>query len=700
MAILLSSALSTETTALPDFVETFDSTLATIPVSVFANGSVVFVTASDGMSFGGFTIANVTDETFGDYVLIELHDDGTVPGDTPNDGYYAGNFTVVDDLGTNGLFTNDTTDTIDLMDGGVATITVDIDLQTDSGFAQITADFSPPNVTINSGPDTVDLAYTLNVTITDPNMDTGNVWYNVDGGPNIRLTYRGGNYYESLVDTSSLIEGPHTIRVEAVDQVLNSDSAQTVMITVDHPAPDISITVTHTPAEPKDGDTVTFTVEIENDGDGDADDVIVTLIVNGNDEAQQTENIPAGGTSTVELEWTATEGEYDIEVQLTGAGVDVGSTLEVFDIQPASQDLLDHPLFLPAIVVVVTIALVGGTIVYARIARDFARASATKAVPVEHAPAIPVGEKDPCEEIRRKWKAIQAEYERAKTEMDHAGQRADELRSKAEQAKSESAKADEKTEKANEDYVDGKKEMEDLKQKMHDFFDEGITGEGISIGYPSEGQHNQIGFFKDVVKIFFRSSEQHLIINKFLDENSEPIEELEKEHKETDETLTNLKYELASANRDAMEADSRAREAESRAIQAEQEYEALKHEVESLNERAEGFRQKWRICMLKRLDEAAERAESAAKGAAEAARRAKGILDKEEFQKTKEEVQAARENAGKAKEDSKGIKDKLKDEDFEEDTSEPVERIERAERDTLSAAKEVAAGAKFYQSRT
>jgi uncharacterized repeat protein (TIGR01451 family) len=698
ITFVVSSAFSTNGTAIPDSVETFASEIFVLPASVFANGSVVFVTASDGASFGGFTVANVTDETFGDFILVNLYDDGTGPGDIPDDGIYTGNFTLVDDLGVNGQFTDDILDILDLRDGAIATVLVDIDLQMDPGSAMIVGDFSPPNVTINSGPDTVDLAYTLNVTITDPNVDIGNAWYNVDGGTNRRLTYRGGNDYEIQIDTSSLLDGPHTIRVVANDIVLNSDSTKTVTITVDHPAPDISLTVTHAPEEPKEGDRVTFTVVIENTGDADAADVSVSLIVDGTEVDTETETIHAGLSSTVVLDWTATEGSHDIEVQLSGTGVDIGSPIETFDIQPVPEDLLESPWFMAGLIIVFTMGLIGGTVLYAKTARDLARGTTGKPLPVEHVPTVPPGEVDPCEEIRKKWKAILAEHERAKAEMDSARRRADQLRNEADEAREEERKASQEVEEANKNYVDARKSFEELKQKMHDFFEEGIAGEGISVGYPKEGQQNQVGFFKEVVKVFFRSPEQERDIALFLDENSASFNKFEEEYEDAEKGLMALKQKVATSNRTATEARAEAEAAESKSAQAEQEYQTLWHEVQSLEERAGAFRQKWRICMLKRLDEAVDRAENASQQATEAAKRAKNAKDREEFEKIKEDAQAAREKGGQAKEDSKGIKQKLEDEDLEEDISEQEDRIERAESDASSAAKEVfALGAKFFQ---
>lgn len=698
--LAMSSAFPTLTTALPDSVETFDNEIATMPVSVFANGSVVFVVASDGSSLGGFTIANVTDEAFGDYIFVDLYDDGT-GGDNPNDGVYTGNFTVVYDMGVNGQFTDDITDTLDLMDGGVATIVVDIDSLMDPGLAQIQGDFSPPNVTINSGSDTVDLAYTLNVTITDPNMDTANVWYNVDGGTDRRLTYRGGTEYETQIDTSSLLDGPHTMRVVASDIVLNSDSTKTVTITVAHPAPDVSITVTHTPDEPKEGDRVTFTVEIENTGDADAEDVSVSLIVDGTEVDTQTETIAAGGTSTVELEWTATEGQHDIEVQLSGTGVNVGSTLEVFDIQPAPEDILENPWFMAGLLVIFTIALIGGTIVYARTARDIARGTAPKTTPAEYATTTPVGAKGPCEEIRLKWKAIQAEYERAKAERDAARQRADDLKDKARQAREEAEKAkreaeeaDREAEETNKAYEEGKRALEDADQAKVDFFDD-VLERGMSVGDPDMEQPNNIGFFGGEVKIWFWTAEQGNKLAKFKRENSERYDELQQANDDLKKELEQLKSEAAEANREAAEAEARAKEAEAKAqqaeneaAQAEEEYENLKNEAENLRNKGEAFREKWRICKLKSLEEATERAEKAAQEAAEAARRAKDALNPEDYEKAKEEAEDARDRAGEAEEDAEGLKDYLESEGMDEDTSDLDERMRRARLDADNAVDE------------
>ncbi|MEE9116651.1 MAG: CARDB domain-containing protein, partial [Thermoplasmata archaeon] len=706
--LAMSSTFPTMTTALPDSVETFDNEIATMPVSVFANGSVVFVVANDGGSSGGLTIANVTDETFGDYVLVNLYDDGT-GGDNPNDGVYTGNFTVVYDMGVNGQFTDDITDTLDLMDGGVATVVVDIDLQMDPGLAQIQGDFSPPNVTINSGSDTVDLAYTLNATITDPNMDTSNVWYNVDGGTNRRLTFRGGTEYETQIDTSSLLDGPHTIGVVASDIVLNSDSTQTVTITVDHPAPDIDITVTHTPDEPKEGDRVTFTVEIENTGDADAEDISVSLIVDGTEVDTQTETIAAGGTSTVELEWTATDGQHDIEVQLSGTGVNMGSPLD-FDIQPAPEDILENPWFLAGLVVIFTIALIGGTIIYARVARDIARGTAPKTTPTAYATTEPVGAKGPCEEIRSKWKTIQAEYERAKAERDAARQRADDLKDRARQAREEAEKAKQEAEEANQEaeennkaYEEGKRALEDANQAKVDFFDD-VLERGMSVGDPDMEQPNNIGFFGGEVKIWFWTAAQGNKLAEFKRENSETYDQLQQANDDLKKELEQLRSEAAKANREvadaearAEEAETKAQQAESEAAQAEREYENLKNEAENLKNKAEAFREKWRICKLKSLEEATERAEKAAQDAAEAARRAKEANNPEDYEKAKEEAENARDRAGEAEEDAEGIKEDLDNEGMDADTGGLDERMRRARSDADSAVDEaVRTGGMFH----
>ncbi|MEE9223412.1 MAG: hypothetical protein V3U51_01520, partial [Thermoplasmata archaeon] len=419
----------------------------------------------------------------------------------------------------------------------------------------------------------------------------------------------------------------------------------------------------------------------------------------------QTETIVAGGTSTVELEWTATEGQPDIEVQLSGTDVNVEYTLEVFDIQPAQEDILENPWFLAGLVVIFTIALIGGTIIYARVARDMARGTAPKTTPTAYATTEPVGAMGPCEEIRSKWKTIQAEYERAKAERDAARQRADDLKDKARQAREEAEKAKQEAEEANQEaeetdkaYEEGKRALEDAKQAMQDFFDKALE-RGMSVGEPDMDQPNHIGFFHGEVKVWFWTAAQGNRLAEFKRENSERYDELQQAYDDLEKGLEQLKTEAAKANREIAEAEAeaKAQQAENETAQAEREYENLKNEAENLRNKGEAFREKWRICKLKSLEEATERAEKAAQEAAEAARSAREANNPEDYEKAKDEAENARDRTGEAEEDAGGIKEDLENEGMDEHTTDLDERMRRARSDADSAVDEaVRTGGMFH----
>ncbi len=569
--ILFLFAVTPQAEASPDIVDTFDSELFVVPTNAFSNGSTVFVTASDGATIGGLANAIVTDETFGDSISIELHDDGSGPGDVPDDGTYTGNFTLMDDQGASGQFTDDVSDTIDLADGGMAIVTVDIDMMMDPGTAQIQADFSVPNVTINSGEETVDLCYNLNVSVTDANVDMNEVWYNVDDGTYKRMTWQGGNYFESVVDAQTLPNGPHTIRVVAFDSAGNYDDSQTVRLTVDHPsppAPDLLISATYEPVEPKEDDTIVFTVDIENTGTANANDVIISLKVDGIEVDQQMETIEVGETRTIQVQWKAKAGHHTIGIGVADSGISLASIPDIsMDILASEEPFFDNPWIPVLLFAGLLIGVLGGTIGWAYLSKETGKARRAKTLPAEETDMATVGEHDPCEEIRRKWKTIFAEHQRAEAEMESTGQQVNVLRKKAE------ARA---------------------------------------------GQERN-----------------HLRL-------------------------------------------------------AEEEFENLKHEVESLGNRAEAFRQKWRICLLKRLDEAADRAETASREAAEATRRAREATSPEDYEKAKDEAIQARKKTGEAKEDAEGIKKKLQEDGMDEDISEYDDRIGRADRDAASSVDDLA----------
>jgi len=698
LVLLFLSILPSGTVAALDAVETYDSTQFILPVSVFGDGAMVYVLASDGVSSGGNVSVSVFDEgdPF-DQITIILFDDGTGPGDIPNDGEYTGNFTIRFDGGISGTFTEDLSDIIDLADGGLATIIVDIDGLEDSGFTQVIGDFSIPQVTINSVSETVDASYTLNATVTDMNADRGNVWYRVDGRPNQRFYYAGGNDYETVVDTSALLNGSHTIRIIAYDLAGNLNNTEAITIDVLHPqppAPDLSISITVSPPNPKAGDTVTITATIENTGDADASDVTVTFYVGTEIVYETTETIPAGETQIVEGTWTSEEGDHGARVEVSSPTMaPVTSSIQTFEVQPAGSllDIFKNPWVILVLIVIIAAIMIGGTVGWAYLGKEMAKAKPSEVVPVTPV-AVPPEGKDPCEEIRRKWKAIVAEYERSLAEMEGAQRRAWNLRDVADEARSKADKARREADDADKSVAEARVKLERAKRQMHDFFAKSIYVDGISVGTPAVGEPNHIGYFKGLVKVYFRGESSGEILSKFVKDNREAYDELQDEYDDSHRDTAQLESQAAAANQMATQAEAEATATENQASAAEQEYENLKNEVRNLKEKSEAFREKWRVCNLERLRDAAEEAERAAAEAEEAARNAQNADSASELEEHKKETEDAKEKVEDAKGEAEKIKKKLQEEGMDEGLEEYDDVIRRASRSAASAV-QAAAGA-------
>ncbi|UCD91820.1 MAG: hypothetical protein JSV43_06165 [Methanobacteriota archaeon] len=702
--LVLFCAHPSEVEAAFDTVETYDSTLFLQTVSVFGDGGMVYVLASDGVSFGGNVSASVFDEAFPDQIMVMLYDNGSGPGDVPNDGEYTGNFTIRYDGGVSGTFTDDLLDIIDLADGTNASIIVDIDGLGDFGTAQVTGDFSIPLVTINSISETVDTSYTLNATIIDMNMDTGNVWYQVDGGPNQRFFLAGGNDYESIVDTSGLLDGPHTITVIAYDLAGNLNDTESVTIFVSHPpppAPDLSILVTLNPPSPKEGDTVTITATIENNGDADANNAAVSLIIDTLVLHEETVTIPIGETRIVETNWKADEGSHEaVALVLVPAMAPATSTLQ-FEVQSAGDllDILMNPWVILVIIVLIAVIMIGGTVGWAYLGKEAAKAKAAKPVPVTPT-TIPPEAKDPCEEIRRKWKAVVAEYERSLLEMEGAQKRAWKLRDSADDARSRADKARSDADNANQSIAQTQVSIEDAKRNMHDFFGKGLLVEGISVGTPKAGEAIQTGYFKGLVNVYFRNKSFGQIANKYVQDNREAYDDLQNGYDGLQNDLAQAQAKAGAANQTAAQAEAAATAAENRARTAEQEFENIKTEVRSLKKKGEAFRQKWRVCNLDRLREAATEIEQAAAEAEEIAKRAQGADSAAELEEHKKNAEKAKSKADEANDKAKDIKKKLQDEDIEEEIEEIDTRFRKASGIISSAISNIADMAGFFVPQT
>ncbi len=675
--VLVSAFLGVE--GAPDTVEIYDSDAFLVQRGVFASDSTVYVLANDGTTAGGAFLANVTDEMFGDLITVWIFDDGNGPGDAPNDGFYTGSFTIVDDGGVSGQYTDDVLDVLDLMDGTAASVSVDLDMIGDSGFAMVTADFKEPTVNITSPPDTVDQHYTLTATVNDVNPDTNAVRYTVDGGQTRQMAWLGADSYEALVDTSSLIEGSHTIRVVAYDVADNVNNSQIVVIDVHHPAPDISIVFTMIPTEPRARDSVVFEITLDNSGDADADDVRVSLRVDGAEVDNAIQTVGAGQTETVVLTWRATEGSHEVEIEVTDGGARLASTpVQLFDVGSAPYDPIRDPLVQTLVILGVAVILIGGTVAGAYYGKELIIGQKNPSVPAEEVPVVPPVGEDPCEEIRWKWRTMVAEYERAREETEASRQRAESLREKADREWKEADEAKKDAEGANKSVLEAEREVEEVKKGMSDYFSDNLILDSISVNVRQPGLDSQMAYFKGMVTLYFRNGAYENIISRYIDEHKKDYDELQDSFDEAEEGLRKAQSDAAVANQKVAQAEMEARKAENLARQAEQEHEILKQEVENLREQAESFRQRWRMCNLKRLSNAVERAESALESVSEAERGAQAASTLEEYENYKNQAEEARSRSAEAKEDAEAIKSRLGDEGMDEDLDEYDDRMGRA----------------------
>ena len=87
----------------------------------------------------------------------------------------------------------------------------------------ITVDLTLPEVNITSAEATVRVNYELTVKITDANIDTQNLSYNIDDGTPVTLNLVLGDDYNAIIDISGLSDDQHTIKIIAYDLAKASD---------------------------------------------------------------------------------------------------------------------------------------------------------------------------------------------------------------------------------------------------------------------------------------------------------------------------------------------------------------------------------------------------------------------------------------------------------------------------------------------
>ena len=287
---------------------------------VFGNGHVVGIRASVGTVIAEMSKANVSDSGDPeDFIEVLLYDDGTHGDETAYDGVFTGNFTIIDDEGTSGSNTDDTTDTIDIAHGKNAIVTVDLDDDGTPGSAQAEADFSPPDILIENmfieGSGEV-LAV---INVTDEHLNESSVGWRWDDGdwePPVNIT--SPERFTFFRPYEDLSPGEHFIEVIALDIAGNAMGYTSVFNYPNQSYENILIsTPTITPTVPREGDRVTVEMNITNQGDVPVN-LHLELRVNGSVEDTDTLTVNGHAYLLWNLTWLdVLEGEYAVEIGVT-----------------------------------------------------------------------------------------------------------------------------------------------------------------------------------------------------------------------------------------------------------------------------------------------------------------------------------------------------------------------------------------------
>ncbi len=109
---------------------------------------------------------------------------------------------------------------------------------------------------------------------------------------------------------SSGLDGGYTITAKVTDIVgnVNEDDVTVTVI-----SPDLSVdSLRFSPSSPEVGDLITITATVTNDGSAGANDVNVTFYDGDVEIGSGIINMAAGGTQSVSVQWTVTEGGHNI----------------------------------------------------------------------------------------------------------------------------------------------------------------------------------------------------------------------------------------------------------------------------------------------------------------------------------------------------------------------------------------------------
>lgn len=132
----LASPLVAPATATGDTVTIHDSAGGTTTISTATDGETVYVKATDGSTRNTTKTVTVTNASGGS-IQITLADDGTGDDTAQNDTVFWGSFTV------SATTTDDAADTLMVQKGNAASVSVDLDGQSDGDSASVTADYGP-----------------------------------------------------------------------------------------------------------------------------------------------------------------------------------------------------------------------------------------------------------------------------------------------------------------------------------------------------------------------------------------------------------------------------------------------------------------------------------------------------------------------------------------------------------------------------
>jgi hypothetical protein len=173
--------------------------------------------------------------------------------------------------------------------------------------------------------------YIFTVAVTDPNLDVSTLTASVDGGDALALV-GGDGEYEVAINTTELANGDVTITTTASDLVGNTNSTESITITVENlpDLPDLEVLSVEVDKNTiKEGGTFTIIITVKNVGDAASAGFTVSLM-DGNEtlsSVTETTGLDVGVEQNYTIDWkVAKKGEWTASV-----AVDNGDEVEETD---------------------------------------------------------------------------------------------------------------------------------------------------------------------------------------------------------------------------------------------------------------------------------------------------------------------------------------------------------------------------------